>query len=188
MTTDNGRYLVLMLAAFLCTGAVGPKPPPTQMGVEEFWDADDWFQSGLALNKQGKYNDAASAFGKAIAIDPTNAFAWLNLGTMQALAGDLDPAIDSLKKAVRLAPGLAQGYSNLGEVCFRAARFREAADAYGQLLGIWPENANAHYKRGLAFLFLDEYQRARAEYETLKAMDATLADQLLHALKSQGKE
>ncbi|MBJ6723621.1 tetratricopeptide repeat protein [Geomesophilobacter sediminis] len=183
MRHAKGKYLLLALMASLTTGAFTPQNPTPPVDQEEFRDADDWFQSGLAFNSEGKYNDAAHAFGRVISIEPDNAFAWMNLGTMQAVLGDYDKSMESLRKSVRLSPNLAQGYANLGEVCFRAGHFPEAIEAYGRLLEIWPDNAYAHYKRGLAFLFIDQPSRSQEEYALLKNMDGELARQLLHAME-----
>lgn len=183
MRHARGAYLLLAVMASLTTGAFPPPDQTPPVDHEEYRDADDWFQSGLAFNGEGKYNDAAHAFGRVVSIEPDNAFAWMNLGTMQALMGEYDKSIDSLNKSVRLAPKLAQGYANLGEVCYRAGHFPEAIEAYGRLLEIWPDNAYAHYKRGLAFLFIDQPEKSREEYFLLKNLDSDLARQLLHALE-----
>lgn len=182
------KYFMLLVLAGLTTGALEPKPIPAPIDQEEYLEADDWFQAGLAMNSEGKYQDAADAFLKSIAIDPGNPLAWLNLGTAQALLGQFDRAIDSLKKSVRLNPGLALGYANLAEVCFRAQRFQEAIDSYTSLLALWPDNANAHYKRGLAYLFLHDAGKAQAEYLTLKMVDPDLAEKLIQAINSAASQ
>jgi tetratricopeptide (TPR) repeat protein len=173
---------MILLIAGLTTGALEPKPEPAPLDQEEYLEADDWIQVGLALNSDGKYREAAEAFAKSIAIEPGNALSWLNLGTAQALLGDYNKSIESLKRSIRLNPKLALAYANLAEVCLRADRIPEAVEAYTALLALWPANANALYKLGLAHLLLKEPGKAQAEYLSLKIVDPELAAKLLKVI------
>jgi tetratricopeptide (TPR) repeat protein len=180
------KYFMILLLAGFTTGALEPEPRPHPLDLEEYLDADDWFEAGLAMNNEGKYREAADAFAKSLSIHPDNPLSYLNLGTAQALSGDYDRSIESLKKSVRLNPSLALGFANLAEVCFRASRYQEAADAYSSLLTLWPDNANAHYKLGLAYLSLHDAGKAQAEYLVLKRVDPELASKLNDAINSAG--
>jgi cytochrome c-type biogenesis protein CcmH/NrfG len=182
MRHPTGKYVLTLLIAGLTTGALEPKPLPVPLDQEEYLDADDWFQAGLAFNSDARYRNAADAFAKSLSIEPDNPLSWLNLGTAQALIGDYAHAIEALKKAVRLDPQLALGFSNLAEVCFRADRYQEAVEAYSALLKLAPDNPNALYKLGLAYLFLNDAGKAQAEYLSLKMVDPDLADKLLEAI------
>ncbi|HBA89483.1 MAG TPA: hypothetical protein DCZ75_16300 [Geobacter sp.] len=183
MIHSTGKYvMLLLLAGFSTTASLEPKPQPAPLDQEEYLEADDWFEMGVALNGEGRYREAVEAFNRSISIAPDNPLSWLNLGTAQALSGDYTRAIESLKKSVRLDPKLALAFSNLGEVCFRADRFEEAAQAYSILLSFWPDNANALYKLGLSHLFLNDPGKAQAEYLALKIIDPDLAEKLRHAI------
>jgi tetratricopeptide (TPR) repeat protein len=184
MSHPKGRYFMILLIAGLTTGALEPKTLTPTLEQEEYLAADDWFQVGLNMNSEGKYQEAADAFARSIAIEPSNSLSWLSLGTAQALLGKFDPAIEALKHAVQLNPKLALGYANLAEVCFRAYRFQEAVDAYRALLELWPDNANAVYKLGLAYLSLNDAAKAQAEYLSLKTMNPELAEKLLKVINS----
>ena len=185
MIHTRGKYFLLLLVAGLTSGALAPKPLPAPLELEEYLEADDWFQAGLAMNSEGKFEAAAQAFQKSISVAPNNALAWLNLGTAQALLGDYSQAIVNLRKSVRLDPKLGLGYANLAEVCFRQQRFEEAIEAYTALLTLWPDNTNALYKRGVAHVSLNQGGQAQAEYLALKMLDPDLADKLLEVIKQQ---
>lgn len=182
MRNHTGTYVALLLFTCLATGALMPKPQQVEVEQEEYLEADDWFEAGVALNGEERYREAAEAFTRSVSVSPQNALSWLNLGTAQALSGDHNRAIESLKRAVQLDPSLALAYSNLGEVCFRADRYEEAAEAYTTLLRLWPGNANALYKLGLSHLLLREPGKAQAEYLSLKIIDPELAEKLRHAI------
>ena len=179
--TTTILFLILLLAG-LWAGVAEPKPPPAPLDQEEYLDAEDWFQAGLTLNGAKNYREAAEAFGRSIAIDPENALAWLNLGTAQALLGEDDAAIHALKQSVRLDPKLFMGFANLGEVYLKTGHYQEALDSFGALLALQPDDPNAHFKRGLAYLLLYDAGKAQAEYLSLKILDPELADKLLEAI------
>jgi tetratricopeptide (TPR) repeat protein len=181
--TTTGYFMVLLLAG-LSGGVSEARPTPAPLDQEEYLDAEDWFRAGLAMNSAGNFRDAAEAFSRSIAIDPENPLSWLNLGTAQALLGDFPTSISSLRKAVRLDPKLAMGFANLAEVYFRTERFQEALECYTTLLDLKPEDSNAHYKRGLAFLLLNQAGKAQAEYLLLKMLDPELAAKLLQAINN----
>ena len=167
MRHSKDKLCMIALLAGLTTGAVEPRPLPVPIDQEEYLDADDWFQVGITLNANGKYHDALDAFARSISIAPNNALSWLNLGTAQALTGDYPSSIDSLHKSIELNPQLPLGFSNLAEVCFRSKRFQEAIEAYRSLLALSPGNANALFKLGLSYLFLNDSDKARAQYQSL---------------------
>jgi tetratricopeptide (TPR) repeat protein len=182
MRHRTGTCLMLLLFSGLSTGPVVHKPQSVQIEQEEYLEADDWFQAGVELNGEERYREAAEAFARSIAIAPSNALSWLNLGTAQALTGDYESAIVSLKKSILLDQSLALAYSNLAEVCFKSDRYKEAVEAYTTLLKLWPANANALYKLGLSHLLLNESDKAQGEYLSLKIVDPELAEKLRRAI------
>lgn len=182
MKHPKAKYIMMLFVAGLTTGALMPKPLTPPLSLEEYLEADDWFEAGLAMNGEGRFQEAAEAFAKSISIDPKNPLSWLNLGTAEALLGDYPRAITHLQYSIRLDPKQALGYANLAEVCFREQRFHEAIEAYTVLLTLWPNNPNALFKRGLAYLSLNQAGKAQAEYLSLKIVDPALADKLLQVI------
>lgn len=152
---------------------------------EEYWEASDWYLSGLALNSAGMYQEAAEAFRMSLSIEPRNPLSWLNFGTDLALMGEYQEAIRALEHSVRLSPQLTMGYSNLGEIYFRTGSFRKSIEIFGILLELQPQDGNALYKRGLSFLLLGEVTNALTEYALLRGVDPVLAGRLLQAIDSK---
>ncbi|CCQ64165.1 TPR repeat:Sel1-like repeat:Sel1-like repeat [Crocosphaera watsonii WH 0401] len=56
---------------------------------------------GVALRKQGKYDEAIAAYKKAIEINPNDAFAYNNMGLALDDQGKYDEAIAAHKKSPR---------------------------------------------------------------------------------------
>jgi superkiller protein 3 len=101
---------------------------------------------GLALDRNGKREEAIMAFQEALKLEPSNAEAHLSLGKTEMSLGRLDPAITELRESLRLSPNndqarrlLSQAYARVGDkehaLAFAAtsANARENVDA--DLLG-----------------------------------------------------
>lgn len=68
--------------------------------------ASYWFNEGITLVEQGKYDDAIIAFDRAIEIDPQLAEAWSNKGNALVEQGMYDDAIIAFDKAIEINPHL----------------------------------------------------------------------------------
>jgi tetratricopeptide (TPR) repeat protein len=55
---------------------------------------------GFLLREQGRYDEALSAFDRAVEIDPQYTMAWNNRGTTLASLGRYDEAILACDKAI----------------------------------------------------------------------------------------
>jgi cytochrome c-type biogenesis protein CcmH len=71
-------------------------------------DVDAWAKLGDAYFQDGRFADAASAFDRAIAIDPNQAILWSALGEARVMASQQDPmpgeAAAAFERAVALDP------------------------------------------------------------------------------------
>jgi tetratricopeptide (TPR) repeat protein len=82
-------------------GSTGkPMPETTTVSLRQM-TASDWFDKGLALSSQGKYDEAIQAFDKAIELDPQYANAWYNKAfalTRLGLTAESKEAFDKAKE------------------------------------------------------------------------------------------
>jgi spermidine synthase len=87
----------------------------------------------------------------------------LQLGKIYAADGRSDRAIEEFEKVVELAPSLAQGFLNLARNYEVEERYTEALEAYGQALGLEPDNALArnNYEKLAIKTALDSGQTTR---------------------------
>ena len=88
---------------------------------------------------QGRFSDAAECYRQAIAIHPTYAEAYNNLGNVlreQKLYGDAER---SYKQAVLIQPELANAYYNLGSLLLEQGRLNEAIDNFNKALELKPD-------------------------------------------------
>jgi tetratricopeptide (TPR) repeat protein len=64
--------------------------------------AEDWFDKGLALGIQGKYDEAVQAFDKSIEINPQKENAWYNKGNAFKALGRITESNAAFAKAKEL--------------------------------------------------------------------------------------
>jgi predicted TPR repeat methyltransferase len=107
-------------------------------------DAMRWLSEGNAHYEAGRWNEACSAFERALELDPRQAGAWYRLGNAREELGqnDLGVAV-CFEKAVGLDPSHAQAWNNLGNVQQRLGRTEQAIASYRNALRAEPGLAPA---------------------------------------------
>ena len=102
----------------------------------------DWhvqFDQGQQLIAARKFDDAAAAYQKAVALNPKAGAAYNSLGYAQLAQNRPAEAIASFKRYAEINPTEPNPADSLGEALTRAGRFEEAEAAYQQALKISPE-------------------------------------------------
>ena len=154
--------------------------------------ANAWYGKGIALDFQGRYEEAIEAFDKAIEIDPQfeadriakdlpvymlglqnateshNATEWYIIGQPLEMQGKHAEAIEAYDEAIRMDPEFAQAWSDKGSALVELNRSEEAIEAYNKALEIDPQDAMTWYHKGLALASQGEYD------ESIKAFDKAL--------------
>ena len=98
-------------------------------------------RTGMAAAQAGEMDEAASAFRKAVEVDPTDAEAWSSLGVVLVRSGDETRGVEAFRRALRAAPGHAEAHRNLAVVLDRQGRSAEAAHHYRAFLAKSPANS-----------------------------------------------
>jgi len=93
--------------------------------VENDRSRDHWMLA-QAWKKQGRYDEAARSYRKAVAMSPDDAVLRNNLGLCLALGGDPAAAEREYRRALALDPSLAFPAKNLGLLLMRQGRLDEA--------------------------------------------------------------
>lgn len=110
-------------------------------------DQDDphlWHRLGLAYDRYGWTQEALSALGKALTVEPKLASAWADLGTLQARMGRWSKAEASFNSAIRLAPGYARAYVGWGEMLLKLDEPREAQRLFRKAISLEPNLIKVH--------------------------------------------
>jgi len=122
-----------------------------------------WFKLGDAYRGAQRYQDAATAYNRAIAIKPIAPY-YNNLGEAESKLGDLLDAVHAYHNAAQLDPEKAwQYYFNIGAVETNAGDFNAANDAYDDAIRADPSFSRPYYFKGLNLLSSAQTVRGQAD-------------------------
>jgi predicted O-linked N-acetylglucosamine transferase (SPINDLY family) len=146
------------------------------------------YNRGLALKKQGKFEQAIACYQKAIQIQSNYAPAYNSLGIVYREKGQLKRAIQCYQKAIECQPDYFPAYNNLGNALRDEGKLDEAIASYQQALKFNADYINALFNLGNAL------QQQRNFPEAIKCLQQVIQRQpnyvdayssLAHAYKAQ---
>ena len=121
-------------------------------------------QRGAALDKLGKLEEAIGEHQEALAIDPDNLQAHINLISLYARSGDDVQAKQHFEAAIKLSPGRADAWDGYGMVLLREKNYVEAERAFIRALESNPDDAEAHEHLGAIYEVQGQLDRAAGEF------------------------
>jgi len=173
---------VWMVVALLhaCGGgqaaSTGPRPDPDQALGEQDQarhvpEASTAVRDGEAKLTAGDAAGARVLFEQAIATNPDDARAHLDLGlTLEAL-GDVAAAEGAYRRAAEIDPALAEAHNNLGVLLREKDDLPGATAAFRAALQANPRSASAHSNLALAFEDAGDAEAAEGEYRKAIAIE-----------------
>ncbi len=143
------------------------------------------YNQGNVLAHAGRYDEAAQAYRRALAIDRRFTRAWHNLALTERLRGRTGAWLEAMREAARSSPGSAALQDEFGEALLLAGRYEEAIEAYDAAIAAgspaassWFNRAVARHHLGGCPAALDDYRRATtvagAPRETFAALAGCL--------------
>jgi len=109
-------------------------------------EADFWFeQAGKLEDDPDSWEEAVTAYERALEIEPHYAAAWNNLGLLRHRMAQYDGANECYRRAFEEDPSLAQAVYNLGVVAEDLGDSLSAIFYYRKALEIDPDYADAHF-------------------------------------------
>jgi tetratricopeptide (TPR) repeat protein len=133
--------------------------------------ADIAFLQGTALNALGRPAEAVVMLEQAVALDPANAAAVLNLGNGCADLDRLEEAEAYCRRAIELAPELAEAHASLGFLLTSCGRLDEAIAACEAAIALRPDFTQAHWNQAVAALLAGNFELGFRKYEWRKRHD-----------------
>jgi tetratricopeptide (TPR) repeat protein len=144
----------------------------------------------VALQSDGRLDDAIDHYRRAIALQPTYAPAYNNLGAALHAKGRHDEAIASYQQALNLRPDFPLAHYNLANALNDAGRPGEAAGHFRIALQTIGGSADVHNNLGIALIGEGKAADAIAEFRTAVQLDpesAASRRNLASALASAGR-
>ena len=107
---------------------------------------------GVALQREGRAQEAIAHLGQALAMDPALTGALVNWGNALETLGDLAGAREKFQEATTRNPQAVQAWQNTASVAVDLGDYAAARAAYGRALELNPSFTDARYGLGLVDL------------------------------------
>lgn len=125
---------------------------------------------GISLKRQGRYNEAVSAFKNAIALEGKSLFSWINMGNTYFLWKKYEDALTCFDEAILINPTYAEAIRLKASVYIRLGRNEQACQLLLKALGLAPDNTIIMHDLTAAYYNSTNYHEAlRYIYKALKA-------------------
>lgn len=112
-------------------------------------EAEKAYADGMALIKDGKYEEAAGKFSDAVKADEKFGPAYLQRGICRAMLQEREDALKDLERAVELMPENYEAFYQKAMLLYTGGLTDEAEKAFTDLAGRFPEKAAGCYYLGV---------------------------------------
>jgi tetratricopeptide (TPR) repeat protein len=152
-----------------------PPPMAALMGrpplVEES-SAAQYFTAASILDDENpeNFDEAASAYRRALEIDPYLVPALINLANIHYSRDEIAEAQALYERAVALEPEVFEAHFNLGNIFHDLGRFREAQACYRDALKLNPAYADAHFYLAVTLEKNGQSHEARAHWKAYQQL------------------
>lgn len=154
------------------------------------FSADLHSNLAILMGMLGRFDEALSSVGRAVAIAPGNPLHYFNLGAICARAGRLDGAAWAYRCVARLNPSDHEALANLSGLLLKLDRPAEAADVLRGSLRLNRDQPMAHFNLGNALFALGELAEAEMCFRRVINLDAAYVNAYVNlggVLRKQGK-
>ena len=128
-------------------------------------DVDVLLARGAALAQIGRTKEAVDTFNRALAIDPSNAVAKANLGTVYLLVRDYPRARAIMEEALVLDPNVSRAHNALGVIAAETGHPDEAIDHWKRAVELNPREWDTLFNLGRQLRRQGREAEARAYLE-----------------------
>jgi len=135
--------------------------------------AEEYFRTGSALDdgNELRREEAATAYRKALQLDPYLVAALINLANIHYSRDELVEAQALYERAIGLEPDFFEAHFNLGNIYHDLGRFGEAQACYYEALRLNPLYADAHFYVAVTFEKMGLSQEARPHWRAYQQLE-----------------
>jgi tetratricopeptide (TPR) repeat protein len=143
-----------------------PAPASKPITARDVQLAEDYFRAASALDSGvgAKLEDAATAYRKALELDPYLVPALINLANIHYSRDEIGEAQALYERAIGLESDFFEAHFNLGNIYHDLGRFAEAQACYREALRQNPYYADAHFYLAVTFEKMGLSQDARPHW------------------------
>ncbi len=136
----------------------------------------------LILNREGKTEEAESAWRALLSRHPRHADAWYNLGRLLLDIGRNEDAIEAFETALEIAPAWGNAFKNLGVGQFALGDHGAAERAYVKAIECDPRDAGSYVNLACLRQEADDFNGAMTLFRTVLDLGADDASLIRFAL------
>ena len=143
-------------------------PPP----LAEDSTADQYFAAASILDDGNpeNFDEASTAYRRALEIDPYLVPALINLANIHYSGDEIAEAQALYERAIALDPEVFEAHFNLGNIFHDLGRYREAQACYRDALKLNPAYADAHFYLAVTMEKNGQSQEARAHWKAYQQL------------------
>lgn len=130
---------------------------------------------GVALQAEGRLDEASDHYHRAIALSPDYSPAYNNLATALRAKGQFADAVTTYEQALRLRRDYPEAQYNLANALLDAGKPAEAIDHFRIALQTNPASVDVHNNLGIALMGQGQRDEAIAEFRAALRADAASA-------------
>ena len=143
-----------------------PAPVVEESSAAQYFAAASILDDGTPEN----FEEAASAYRRALEIDPYLVPALINLANIHYSRDEIAEAQALYERAIALEPDVFEAHFNLGNIFHDLGRYREAQGCYRDALKLNPTYADAHFYLAVTLEKNGQSQEARAHWKAYQQL------------------
>lgn len=144
--------------------------------ISKTQNASTEYARGLEMEKQGKFEEAITAYSQAVLLSPSFRLAHNNLGNVFYQQGKLNEALNAYEKCLLCEPVSAEIYSNIGNVLKDQGKLYEAIEYYKKTISLKPDFAHAYCNMGVALVEQGMLEDAEKAYKKALVIEPGFAE------------
>ena len=169
--TGEGGIQATLMAKGDSKKPAAPGAKPAETPASGAAAVDGLLEKGNEYLRDGKFEEAATAYADVLRADPKNASGFAGLAWARVQQNKLDEAEVTLKKSLAYDANNATAHYMLGVTMFRRDRLNEALSSFQKSVELNGKNARARHYLGVIASKMGLGDRAEREFKAALAID-----------------